>query len=52
LTSKRFDGLRDAYLAKNYGIIVERWELVALSKLTAEDIIKKFRESFDRFSKQ
>ena len=52
LTSKGFDKLRDAHLAKEYGIIVERWELVVTDKLKSEGIIKKFRESFDRFVKQ
>jgi hypothetical protein len=51
LTSKRFDGLRDAHFAKEYGVIVERWELVVADKLKSENIINKFRESFDNFLK-
>ena len=51
LTSKRFDILRDAHLAKEYGVIVERWELVVTDKLKSENIINKFRESFDNFLK-
>jgi hypothetical protein len=52
LTSKSFDKLRDAHLAKEYGVVVERWELVETDKLTSEGIIKKFRERFDSFSKE
>jgi hypothetical protein len=52
LASKRFDILRDAHFAKEYGVIVERWELVVTNKLKSENIINKFRESFDNFSKR
>ena len=52
LASKRFDDLRDTHLTKEYGVIVERWELVVTDKLKSENIIKKFKESFDNFLKE